>query len=136
MKYSPARHGLTLVETLVAGVILSATVVTVSALSSKSMLGTRTNRAYELAASLIDRQMTLVDAVGIDAFMEAGQTQGEFGEIAPDYGWRLFSEPLGVDNLQEVTLTVFWSARGGVKSLSVTTRLNGQSVLASGALNE
>ena len=134
MRYSPTRHGLSLVETLVAGVILSATVVTVSALSSKCMFGTGTNRAYELAASMIDRQMTLIDSVGIDAFMEAGQTQGEFGEIAPDYGWTLFAEPLGIDNLQEVTLTVFWSAGGGVKSLSATTRLNGQSVLASGAL--
>ncbi len=136
MKYGPTRHGLSLVETLVAGVILSATVVTVSALSSKAMFGTGTNRAYELAASLIDRQMTMIDAVGIDAFMEMGQTQGEFGEIAPDYTWSLFVEPLGIDNLQEVTLTVYWSARGGIKSLSVTTRLNGQSVLASGVLDE
>jgi hypothetical protein len=134
MKHGTARYGLTLVETLVASVILSATVVTVSALSSKCMFGTGTNRAYELAASMVDRQLTLIDSVGIDAFMEAGQTQGEFGEIAPDYSWTLFAEPLGVDNLQDVTLTVFWVARGGIKSLSVTTRLNGQSVLASGAL--
>ncbi len=136
MKYSPTRHGLSLVETLVAGVILSATVVTVSALSSKAMFGTGSNRAYELAASLIDRQMTMIDAVGIDAFMEAGQTQGEFGEMAPDYAWSLYVEALGLDNLQEVTLTVYWPAGGGVKSLSATTRLNGQSVLASGGLDE
>ncbi len=136
MKYGPTRHGLSLVETLVAGVILSATVVTVSALSSKSMYGAGANRAYELAASLLDRQMTMIDAVGIDAFMEMGQTQGEFGEIAPDYTWSLFVEALGIDSLQEVTLTVYWFARGGIKSFSVTTRLNGQSVLASGVLDE
>lgn len=134
MKHGRVRYGLTLVETLVAGVILSATVVTVSTLSSKAMFGTGANRAHELAASLIDRQMTLIDSVGIDAFMEAGQTQGEFGEIAPDHSWGLFCEPVGIDNLQEVTLTVYWSARGAVKSLSVTTRLNGQSVLASETL--
>jgi len=136
MTYDHKRHGLTLVETLVAGVILSATVVTVSALSSKSMFGTGTNRAYELAACLLDRQMTLIDAVGIDAFLESGQTQGEFGEIAPDYSWILLTEPVAIDALQEVTLSVLWTERGGIKSLSVTTRLNGQSVLASEILNE
>lgn len=136
MKYGPTRHGLTLVETLVAGVILSATVVTVSALSSKSMFGTGTNRAYELAASLLDRQMTLIDTVGIDAFIESGQTQGEFGEIAPDYSWAMLTEPVAIDSLQEVTLSVFWTERGRIKSLSVTTRLNGQSVLVGGVLDE
>lgn len=136
MTYGPTRRGLTLVETLVAGMILSATVVTVSALSSRSMSGTGTNRAYELAASLLDRQMTLIDSVGIDAFIESGQTQGEFGEIAPDHTWVVLVESLGIDNLQEVTVTVFWPERGGIKSLSVTTRLNGQSVLASGTLDE
>ena len=98
MKYGLNRHGLTLVETLVAGMILSATVVTVSALISKSMFGTGTNRAYELAASLLDRQMTLIDTVGIDAFIEAGQTQGEFGEIAPNHTWAMYIEALGIDN--------------------------------------
>ena len=96
------------------------------------------NRAIvdDHAASLIDRQMTLIDCMGIDAFVESGQTQGEFGDMAPDYSWTLFTESLGIDSLYEVTLTVTWPDRGGVKSLSATTRLNGQSVLVTSDLNE
>jgi hypothetical protein len=136
MRQCRRQRGLSLVETLVAGVILSATVVTVSTLSTRSMMGTSANRAYEKAASLIDRQMTLIDCMGIDAFVESGQTEGEFGDMAPDYSWTLFTESLGVDSLYEVTLTVTWLERGGVKSLSATTRLNGQSVLITSDLNE
>jgi len=135
MKHRFRKHGLSLVETLVAGVILSATVVTVSALSTKSMMGTGANRAYEKASSLIDRQMTLIDCMGIDAVIEGGQTQGEF-EMAPDYNWALSADSLGIDSLYEVTLTVFWPERGGIKNLSVITRLNGESVLLDSDLSE
>ncbi len=136
MKRSHQKRGLSLVEVLVAGVILSATVVTVSALSTRSMIDTGANRAYEQAASLLDRQMTLIDCLGIDAFIESGETQGEFGELAPDYTWAVSAEALGVDSLYEVTLVVFWPEGGGLKSLSTTTRLNGQSVLIDSVLNE
>ncbi|MCF7975968.1 MAG: hypothetical protein K9N55_19280 [Phycisphaerae bacterium] len=130
MKQDRRQRGLSLVETLVAGMILSATVVTVSALSTRSMAGAGINRTYEQAAALINRQMTLIDCVGISAFLEAGQTQGEFGELAPEYTWAMAAESVGIDNLYEVTMTVYWAERGGIKSLSVTTRLNGPSVLA------
>ncbi|NQV31916.1 MAG: hypothetical protein HQ515_04435 [Phycisphaeraceae bacterium] len=129
MRRDKNRHGLSLVETLVAGVILSATVVTVSALSTRSMSGAVKNRAYEKAASLIDRQITFIDTLGIDAFVEAGQTQGEFGQTAPGYTWKASYELLGVDNLYEVTLTVSWQEGVGKKSQSVVTRFNGQSIL-------
>ena len=130
MRQHQRQHGLSLVETLVAGMILSATVVTVSALSTRSMSGAVKNRAYEKAASLLDRQLTFIEAVGIDAFLEAGKTQGEFGQMAPDYMWSVSTESLSADYLYEVTVTVFWRQGAGLKSQSVTTRMNGQGVTA------
>ena len=130
MKGYHHRNGLSLVEVLVAGVILSGTVVTVGALSSKSLLSTGQNQAYEKAGDLIDRQLTIIDAMGIDAFLETGMTEGDFGDQAPGYTWRMSSTYLEVDNLYRVTLTVLWIEYGRPRSLSVSTRLNGTDSLA------
>lgn len=129
MKFRYCRHGLSLVEVLAAGVILSGTVVTIGALSSKSLLSTGQHQAYEKAASLIDRQLTLIDVIGMDAFLDKGVTEGEFGDVAPGYAWQVTSTYLEVDNLYKVTMTVFWSEYGRPRSLSVSTRLNGISSL-------
>jgi len=126
MKPQLHRHaGLSLVETLVSAVILSGTVVTVGALSSQSLLATQHNRAYEKAASLIDRQLSLIDAIGIDQFLERGITQGDFQDVAPGYRWQATSEYLQVDNLYKLTMTVMWVEGKTPKKMSVTTRLNG-----------
>ena len=118
--------GMSLVETLVAGVILSGTVVTVAALGTRSLTGAREDRAYEKAASLLDRQLTLIDYIGIDAFIEMNVTQGDFGDIAPDYRWEAGTEYLDVDNLYRVTLTVYWFDHSRIRSLSVQARFNGR----------
>lgn len=128
MKRHERQRGMSLVETLVAGMILSATVVTVSALSTRSMSGAIKNRSYEKAASLIDRQLTFIEAIGIDTFLEIGQSRGEFGDLAPDYTWEATTKALSAGYLYEVCLTVYWPEGGTIKKQSVTTRMNGQEV--------
>ena len=66
--------GSNLVETLVASVILSGAVLTLSAISTNALTSTRLYRHHEVAASLIDRQLSLIDYTGIDQFIEADDT--------------------------------------------------------------
>lgn len=119
------RKGFTLIEAAVASTILCGAVLTVGAISTSSLSGTRLNRQYEVAASLIDKQLSLIDYIGIDEFIELGQMEGSFEEIEPGYHWEIFTEYQDIDSLYLVTITVTWVDHKRPYSISVDTMLNG-----------
>ncbi|MCH7556465.1 MAG: prepilin-type N-terminal cleavage/methylation domain-containing protein [Planctomycetes bacterium] len=123
-----SRKGFSLIETLVASAILSGAVLTIGAISTMSLSGTRVNRRYETALSLIDKQLSLIDYVGIDEFVELGQMEGDFEDIEPVYHWEVVTEYQDIDSLYLVTITVSWVDGRRPYSLSVDTMLNGISV--------
>ena len=122
------KKGFSLIETLVASAILSGAVLTVGAISKMSLSGTRLNRRYEMAASLIDKQLSLIDYVGIDEFIDIGQMEGVFEEIEPEYHWEVTTEYQDIDSLYLVTITVSWIDGNRPYSLSVDTMLDGISL--------
>ncbi len=122
------KKGFSLIETLVASAILSGAVLTIGAISTMSLSGTRVNRRYETALSLIDKQLSLIDYVGIDEFVELGQMEGDFEEIEPGYHWEVVTEYQDIDSLYLVTITVSWVDGRRPYSLSVDTMLDGISV--------
>lgn len=122
------KKGFSLIETLVASAILSGAVLTLGAISTMSLSGTRLNRRYEMALSLIDKQLSLIDYVGIDEFVELGQMEGVFEEIEPEYHWEVVTEYQDIDSLYLVTITVSWVDGNRPYSLSVDTMLDGISV--------
>jgi prepilin-type N-terminal cleavage/methylation domain-containing protein len=122
------KKGFSLIETLVASAILSGAVLTLGAISTMSLSGTRLNRQYEMALSLIDKQLSLIDYVGIDEFVELGQMEGDFAEIEPGYHWEVVTEYQDIDSLYLVTITVSWVDGNRPYSLSVDTMLDGISV--------
>ena len=125
-----ARYaGFNLVETLVAGMILSGAVLTLGAISTNALTNTRLNRHYEVAASLVERQLTLIDFAGIDEFIEAGQMEGLFEEFDPGYRWEVTTEYEGTDSLYLVTITVSWMEGKRPYSMTVQTMLNGASLV-------
>ena len=119
------KKGFTLVESAVASTILCGAVLTVGAISTNSLRGVRLNRQYEIGASLIDKQLSLIDYVGIDEFIELGQMEGDFEDIEPAYHWEVVTESMGIGNLYLVSVTVSWVERNRLYSISVDTRLNG-----------
>jgi len=123
------NKGFNLVETIVASVILSGAVLTVGAISTRSLIGTKLNRQYEVAASLIDKQLTLIDFIGIDEFIELGQMEGYFEEPEPGYNWEIVTGYQDIDSLYLVTITVSWVERNRPYSISVDTMLDGASLL-------
>ena len=127
----PARHknGFTLVETLVATVILCSSVLVLGAVGTRCLAQARLNRQYDLAAALADRQLSFIDYLGVGQFIEMGQTQGRFDELEPGYAWYAITESQGVDNLYKVTITVSWIERGNGHSISVDTMLDGMAML-------
>jgi len=119
------NKGFTLIESAVASTILCGAVLTVGAIGTSSLRGVRLNRQYETAASLIDKQLSLIDYVGIDEFIELGRMEGAFEDIEPGYHWKVTTEYQDIDSLYLVNITVSWADHGRPYSLSVDTMLNG-----------
>ena len=125
------RKGFSLIETAVASTILCGVVLTVGAISTSSLSGTRINRQYEVAASLIDKQLSLIDYIGIDEFIEIGNMEGDFDEIEPGYHWEVVTEYQDIDSVYLVTITVSWINHNRPYSLTVDTMLDGISIYIS-----
>ena len=117
--------GFNLVEALVATMILSGAVLTLGAISTNALSGTRLHRHYEGAAALIDKQLSLIDYMGIEAFIEAGQTEGIVEELEPAYRWSVTTEYQGIDSLYLVTITVSWLEGSRPYSVTAQTMLDG-----------
>jgi len=124
--------GFNLVETMVASVILSGAVLTVGAISTNALTDTRLNRHHEVATAVVEKQLTLIDCMGIDEFVETDQTEGFFEEAEPGYHWEVTTEYQGTDNLYLVSITVTWLEGKRPYSLTVQTMLNGTGLITSG----
>lgn len=122
------KQGFTLVEVIASSVILCAAVMIVGSIATRALIGTRLNRRYETAASLADKQLGLIDYVGIDAVSEMGEMEGELEEAGDTYQWRIETEYQEIDNLYLVTATVNWVEANRPYSLIVDTMFDGTTV--------
>ena len=125
MRAEKNRTGFTLVEVILASVILCGAILALGAVGTRSLSATRLNRQYEVAAALANKQLTYIDYVGVQDFIETGQMEGVFEKFDPGYYWQVVTKYEGIDNLYEVNITVSWVERNRVYSVCVDTRLNG-----------
>ena len=120
------NKGLTLVETILATVILCASVLALGAISTRSLSQTRLNRQYEQAGRLAQRQLVMIDYMGVENFIESGMTEGDFENLEPVYHWEVTTESVSVGNLYQVKVTVSWVERNRNFDVCVETRFNGK----------
>jgi len=113
------QTGFTLLEVLVATVILATGVAIVSQGISRAIWGLALSRQYTVASFLAQQKLAELEA----GVISANETQGDFGEVHPGYSWELSFADVGdpMLDLEEVTLTVRWDSGRGERSLVVTT---------------
>ena len=124
--------GFSLIEVIVASIILSSAVVALCAVGNKSMTGVKRNRDYETAWEQIDRQLTMIEYIGIEEFIELGKLEGQFGdedEPGPVHYWSVQLEEGDLDNIYDVRLTVSWGSKTRSRSIAASTRFNGLGLL-------
>jgi len=123
------KRGFTLVETLIASIILCGAVLALGAIGTRSLCATKLNRHYEIAAALADKQLTYIDYIGVSNFVESGRREGVVERFEPGYRWEVKTEYEGIDNLYKVNVTVSWVERNRFYNVSVDTMLNGTGML-------
>jgi prepilin-type N-terminal cleavage/methylation domain-containing protein len=126
---SKKTKGFTLVEVIAASVILCGAVMIVGTIATRALIGTRLNRRYEAAAALAEKQLSLIDYIGIDSVSELGELEGEIEEAGDTYQWQIETEYQEIDNLYLVTATVSWVEANRPYSLTVDTMLDGTTVM-------
>jgi len=122
------KNGFTLVEVIASSVILCAAVMIVGSIATRALIGTRLNRRYETAAFLADKQLGLIDYVGIDSVSELGEMEGDLEEAGDTYHWVVETEYQEIDNLYLIKATVSWVEANRPYSLAVDTMFDGTTV--------
>lgn len=117
--------GFTLVEVIAASVILCGAVMLVGRIGMQAMTGTKLNRRYEMAVSLIDKQLSLIDYLGIDGFLEAGESEGQSDDLGYTFLWEVQTEYQEIDSLYAVKITVRWAEGRRPYSITVDTMFDG-----------
>jgi len=127
--YERLKAGFTLVETIVASLILCGSILVLAAIGTNCLTAVRLNRQYEIAASLADRQLMLIDYLGVEQFAASERTEGQFDQFEPGYRWEVTTEPQEIDNLYLVTVTVSWVEKARTYKVSVETMFDGTDTL-------
>ncbi|MFH1716750.1 MAG: type II secretion system protein [Planctomycetota bacterium] len=118
-------RGFTLVEVICASAILCGAVMIVGTAGTQALRGTRLNRLYEMAVSLANRQLTVIDYVGIDSVIESAELEGDSEDLGYSFHWELKTEYQEIDSLYLVTVTVSWLDGNRARSISVDTMFDG-----------
>ncbi len=117
--------GFTIVEALLAGVVLTLSASVLGLAVSQAMRSLTAARDYQQAAELLDRTLTKVDMIGPTRLYYEGPAEGVFDSPHERFAWRVAVSPVGEGDLYEVTVSVMWPRPGGsVGSASATTLLN------------
>lgn len=119
-------RGFSLIETLVAAMLLSGGVVAICSLSGRSMTSVRVNREYETGWDVLDRQLTVIDYIGVEEFLQIGQMSGKFGSSEDGgYQWTVAIEEEQIQGLYRVDITVSWADGKKNREVSASTVLGG-----------
>lgn len=130
------RKGFTLLEALVASVILGGAVVGIGTISTRCLDQARLSREYDTAWRLLDRQLTIIDYMGLDAFLREGVTDGEIDDFGPRYHWRVEVRKQETGDLHLVSIALEWADRARPYKVSLSTLLNSATELAMGVEEE
>jgi len=115
------RRGFTLIEMIVATMILALAVV--AALAAFTSATRTTTYAQEIQTATILAQQQISQAETQPTSLSGGDQEGAFGENYPGYHWKQSVEATDYQNLFKVTVTVIWGLPQNPHSRSLTTYL-------------
>ncbi|MGH2270775.1 type IV pilus modification PilV family protein [Anaerohalosphaeraceae bacterium U12dextr] len=131
---SNRRHkGFSLIEVVVAAGLLATATVTICALGARSLSALRIHQEYEKAWDMLDRQMVLLDQIGIQSLISNPNLSGVINDphSGMQWRWQAVLEPLGIEQLYSLRMTVEWVSENRVRRVQCDTRLRAVAETAS-----
>jgi len=126
MKYTKNEKSFTLIETIVASLLLSLSVVVLAGICAHSLRTAKVMINYEQAWDLVDRQLTMVDYMGVeDYLMLDSPTEGTFTGDGIDYAWSVNISETTMEFLYDVKVTVGWIEQQHYKTICAQARISG-----------
>jgi len=119
------NKGFSLIEVLVAAGLLATATVTICSLGAKSLSALRIHQEYEKAWDVLDRQMVLLDQIGIQSLISNPNLSGIISDqhSAMQWRWQAALELLEIEQLYSLTMTVEWVSENRVRRIQCDTRL-------------
>lgn len=114
-----------MIEVLVAAGLLATATVTICALGAKSLSALRIHQEYEKAWDVLDRQMVLLDQIGVQSLISNPNLSGVINDqhSTMQWRWQASLEPMDIEQLYSLTMTVEWVSENRVRRVQCDTRL-------------
>lgn len=122
MRRGTAQHGFTLIEMIVATLLLAIGVAGALAAFSSATKAAVTAEGLHTATLLAQRKMSDIEQQASQ--ITGGDQQGDFGDEYPGYHWQETVEATDYQNLFKVTVTVFWGGQVSPNSRAFVTYLS------------
>lgn len=114
------KKGFTLLEIIVAMVIVVVGLVLISQAFSIGLRAVRVSDKLTVAKFLAEQKITELELQG---FSTLQSTNGDFGEDYPGFTWQEVVSATDLDNLKQVDLTISWPEENTIRSLLITKLL-------------
>jgi type II secretory pathway pseudopilin PulG len=121
---SRSRGGFTLLETLVAGMILAMSLAVMGTGLSHVYASLSEARDQRRAAVLLDELLTKADMIGPARLASEGPHAGQFDGQDQRFSWSLDIHNRPEGHLYDVTATLSWNVAGRNKTLRIQTYLD------------
>jgi general secretion pathway protein I len=114
------RSGFTLIEIMIALMVLSVSFVVLIGLRNRDLaLAAYSHHMTE--ATLLARQR--ITEVSVAGFPDMGDSEGDFGEAAPGYRWKQQVKQTPFEVVRELVLAVVWNEGSREEEVRFTTYL-------------
>ena len=116
MKINKQNQGFTLIEVIVAMVVVIVGLVMISQAFSIGLRAVRVSDKATLAKLLAEQKIAELE---IQSFSTLQSTNGDFGTDYPGLTWQEDVETANLDNLRQVTLIISWTEDNTTRSLVI-----------------
>ena len=127
------NHGFSLIETLVAAGLLATATVTICTLGARSLSSLRAHQDYEKAWDMLDRQMVLIEQLGVQSLVNNPNAAGVISDpqSGQQWQWQVSVESLDMERLYAVSMSLEWVSDGTLRRIECETRMRSTEDIAS-----
>ena len=121
--------GFSLLEALLASMLLGIAVAALLGVSNHSMAHVTSNSDIDAAWMVLDKALVQVEMTGIEKFIEMDETQGMNEEFHKPFNWEITTTwDSTIGNLYEVDISVTWMSGESMRSIEAQTMMNGEAL--------